>query len=283
MAHPDLFEEQQYLNTVLDVIRRRLDKLTGTAADDRDGIVRARRDMWETSAHIIRTFDDIVDLSTTEQEIQAATGAYLKTVDEIRKLRRMQPSPYFGRFDFIEEGGGAPQRIYIGIGNLMDEDSYDIYVYDWRAPVCSVFYEYEPTDTLADAAYETPEGRKRIRVTLKRQFKIENGAIVYLYDTDSAMHDDILGRVLSQNNSGRLKIIVSSIQKEQNAAIRNPDNRQMLIYGLAGSGKTSVGLHTGPARALHSGDFSPAGQLRGLPAVPGDGRCINLSVWSRLA
>lgn len=243
MTHPDLLLEQQYLNTVLDVIRRRLRKLSGMAAADRDGIIQARRDMWENTAHIIHSFDDIVDLSASEQSIQKSTSAYLVTVEEIRKLQRMQPSPYFGRFDFIEEGGSAPLRIYIGIANLMDEDSYDIYVYDWRAPVCSVFYEYEPTDTLTDASYETPEGRKRIRVTLKRQFKIENGTIVYLYDTDSAMHDDILGRVLSQNTSGRLKIIISSIQKEQNAAIRNPDNRQMLIYGLAGSGKTSVGLH----------------------------------------
>lgn len=238
MDHTDYENELKHLDTVLALIDRQLRCLTEEAAADRDSLEQVRRKMWEDARHIIRDIDDIIELCMENQIILGATDTYLANVTEIRKLRRLQSIPYFGRFDFTA-GGADREAVYIGVGSLMDEGSYDIYVYDWRAPISAAFYEYDD----GPALYETPGGVDHIDIVLKRQYKIENGRMLYMYDTNSAMHDDILGRVLSQNTSNSLKVIVSSIQKEQNAAIRNPHNRYMLIYGTAGSGKTSVGLH----------------------------------------
>ena len=48
---------------------------------------------------------------------------------------------------------------------------------------------------------------------------------------------------LGSGGSTALKNIVRTIQKEQNAIIRNTKDRIMVIQGAAGSGKTSVALH----------------------------------------
>jgi DNA helicase-2/ATP-dependent DNA helicase PcrA len=112
-------------------------------------------------------------------------------------------------------------------------------IYDWRAPVSSIYYEY----SLGPASYQGPKEIFRGQVSLKRQYKIENGKILYMFDTESAVHDELLAQLLSENTSRSLKVIISSIQREQNAAIRSYGDKYLLIYGLAGSGKTSVGLH----------------------------------------
>jgi DNA helicase-2/ATP-dependent DNA helicase PcrA len=102
-----------------------------------------------------------------------------------------------------------------------------------------MFYTYD----LGPAQYETPSGMRDVELVLKRQYEVEDGKLIYAYDTDSSMHDSILGEVLSQSTDNKLRVIIGSIQKEQNEAIRSRADRNCLIYGLAGSGKTSVGLH----------------------------------------
>ena len=80
-------------------------------------------------------------------------------------------------------------------------------------------------------------------ITSKRQYKIRNGKMIYEFESDMKIDDDILKQELGANSDVQLKNIVRTIQKEQNAIIRNTKDKILVIQGAAGSGKTSVALH----------------------------------------
>ena len=239
MGNSDFQNEKEYFNQVEGIIREKLEKLYDNKALLRDQVLRERKDMWDENRHLIRDFDDVILLSSQDADVNFAENQYERNEMEIKRLTKMEKSPYFGRLDFVESQTCEESTIYIGIYSLMQDETHEIYVVDWRAPVSSMFYNFD----LGPAWYEVHDYREEVRITRKRQYRIEEGRFLYVYDTDSSMYDDILGEVLSKYSDHKLKVIVGSIQKEQNLAIRSDTRRSCLIYGLAGSGKTSIGLH----------------------------------------
>lgn len=239
MERSDYQNEVEHLNRVEEIIRKKLEKLQGNKASLRDQVVSERKDMWDENRHGIYDFDEVILLSTQEASVTFAEKQYEWNEMEIRRLTKMEKSPYFGRVDFEENDIGETDTIYIGTFSLMDEEAYEVYVVDWRAPIASMFYQFD----LGPAWYEVHEHKREVDITGKRQYKIEDGRLLSVYDTNSSMYDDILGEVLSNHSDHKLKVIVGSIQREQNVAIRSDTKRSCLIYGLAGSGKTSIGFH----------------------------------------
>lgn len=239
MERGDFQRELEHFDRVEEIIRHKLEKLRAAKAPLRDRVVRERKEMWEDNRHLIRDFDDVIFLNTQEAVVKSLEQQLEWNEMEIRRHTRMEKSPYFGRVDFEDSEMGESGTIYIGIYSLAEEETHEIYVVDWRAPIASMFYQFD----LGPAWYEVNGYRTEVEITKKRQYKIEEGRFLAAYDTDSSMYDDILGEVLSGHSDHRLKVIVGSIQKEQNAAIRSDTRRSCLIYGLAGSGKTSIGLH----------------------------------------
>lgn len=162
---------------------------------------------------------------------------------EQRKLRsryrKMIDSPFFGRVDFIYEGEDEPEVFYIGLANFSERKGMVPVIYDWRAPVSSLFYDYDA----GPASYEAPGGILKGEITGKGQYKIRRGKLIYAFDSDVTIDDEVLARELSDKGSVSLKNIISTIQKEQNVIIRNTADRILVIQGVAGSGKTSVALH----------------------------------------
>lgn len=156
-----------------------------------------------------------------------------------RRLRRMQDSPFFARVDFQYEGEDAPELFYIGIGNFAEKAGMIPLIYDWRAPVSGLFYDYD----CGPASYEAPGGTMEGEICSKWQYKIRRGRMVYEFESEMKIDDEILRQELGQNGDVRLKNIVRTIQKEQNQIIRNTRDRILVIQGAAGSGKTSVALH----------------------------------------
>ncbi len=239
MEKSDFQNEVEYLGKVEGIIRNRLERLCGEKASLKSQVVQERKDMWDDNRHVIRDFDDVILLSSQEAAVKLTEAQYQRNETEIRRLRKMESSPYFGRVDFTESETGENSTVYIGIFSLTEEESREIYVVDWRAPVSSMFYQFD----LGPAWYQVNDYKNEVEMTGKKQYKIEEGRLLFVYDTNSSMYDDILGEVLSKQADHKLKVIVGSIQKEQNAAIRSDTKRSCLIYGLAGSGKTSIGLH----------------------------------------
>ena len=156
-----------------------------------------------------------------------------------KRLTKMLESPFFGRVDFRYDGEEESETFYIGIGNFAPRAGMRPLIYDWRAPVSGLFYDYDR----GPAAYDAPGGRMEGEITSKWQYKIKNGHMIYGFESDTKIDDEILKQELGSGGDVQLKNIVRTIQKEQNAIIRNTEDRILAIQGAAGSGKTSVALH----------------------------------------
>ena len=174
-----------------------------------------------------------------QQALLTQVNANEENLNIRRRLRRMLDSPFFGSVDFVYEGDDAPETFYIGIGNFSEKTGALPLIYDWRAPVSSLFYDYDK----GEASYEAPLGILHGEILSKRQYKIRSGKMLYEFESDIKIDDDILRQELGANSDTQLKNIVRTIQKEQNAIIRNTTDKILVIQGAAGSGKTSVALH----------------------------------------
>lgn len=161
-------------------------------------------------------------------------------IDKRKRLSRILDIPYFGRIDFRERRDGSGTiPIYIGIHTFYDSKAKMNLIYDWRAPISSMFYDHES----GDAAYVSPAGEIHGDISLKRQYRIRKGKMEYMIESSLTVHDDILQKELSSNADDKMRNIVTTIQREQNRIIRNEDAHVLIIQGVAGSGKTSIALH----------------------------------------
>lgn len=158
---------------------------------------------------------------------------------EIYELELILQEPYFAKFQFENSNTNSTETIYIGKRNVTDE-KFKLLAQDWRSPICSMYYDYNIGE---DAVYTMGSDKIRGKISGKRQINIKNGQLISVEDQDVLSMDDILVKYLSESNSARLKSIVSTIQKEQNAIIRNQLRGDKIIQGVAGSGKTTVALH----------------------------------------
>jgi DNA helicase-2/ATP-dependent DNA helicase PcrA len=180
---------------------------------------------------------DEADKVAAGQSINRMASTGDSVVAKKKKLIKLIASPYFGRIDF--RSGERTNPIYIGIHTFTDEDQKANLVFDWRAPISSMFYDFE----LGEAWYKTPSGKIAGQIALKRQYKIKEGQMEFMIENDVHIHDDLLQKELSKSSDDKMKNIVATIQRDQNAVIRNETASVMIIQGVAGSGKTSIALH----------------------------------------
>ena len=156
-----------------------------------------------------------------------------------KRLKKQKKTPYFGKFNFQADNEKELSSYYIGIGHLQDKEKGENLVYDWRADISSLYYD----DVIGKTSYSCPTGKINGDLSLKRQFKIENGTLKYYFDSNLVIDDNILMEELSKNSTTKMHDIVSTIQKEQNVLIRSNDLHNLIVQGVAGSGKTSVAMH----------------------------------------
>lgn len=174
-----------------------------------------------------------------QQALLHEINASNEKIELRRRFRKMMDSPFFGRVDFCYEGEDEPEIFYIGIANLAEENGGLPLIYDWRAPVSGLFYDFDK----GPASYQAPLGEIHGDIAAKWQYKIRGGKMIYEFESDVKIDDEILKAELGSNGDVQLKNIIRTIQKEQNAIIRNTSDRIMVIQGAAGSGKTSIALH----------------------------------------
>jgi len=251
--------EQRRVEQVVAEIDERKAKLERQTSEARGEMVDIRKNFWED---VTVNFEDSAELAETAASMKQQAEilfdrehAHRQAEYQLRTLRRLRQSPYFGRIDFAgklqdeeEEGRKGVQAkgeneqsadcIYLGIASLRDENDNNYLIYDWRAPVSSLYYDYPP----GPAEYETPSGTISGELQLKRQFVIRDGKIISMFDTGVTIGDELLQEVLGKQSDAQMKSIVATIQKEQNLIIRNERSRLLLVQGAAGSGKTSAAL-----------------------------------------
>ena len=229
-------EKKDYLEFVLEKLQDRIRRIDSSILEGEKEIEGMHEYYWENYTEMdqygYENFDNQQALLTQINTNQAQMKMR-------RRLLKMLDSPYFARVDFRYEDEEEAEIFYIGIGNFAENAGGVPLVYDWRAPVSGLFYDFDK----GDAFYEAPGGRMEGEITSKWQYKIRHGKMIYAFESDIKIDDEILKAELGGNGDVQLKNIIRTIQKEQNAIIRNTSDRILVIQGAAGSGKTSVALH----------------------------------------
>ena len=152
------------------------------------------------------------------------------SMKQIGVLNRFNHPLIFGRIDFHEKDMKDQEEIYIGIGSFYDEEQEEFLIYDWRAPIASVYYDFSP----GTASYTAPSEQVSGELLLKRQFIIRNGVLEGMFDTGEAIRDDLLQEVLGKQADAQMKSIVATIQREQNIIIRNEESRLLICTRSSG-------------------------------------------------
>ena len=160
-----------------------------------------------------------------------------QVVENIGVYERSINNPYFGRIDFNENSTIGGKQIYIGKSGI-NVDGVTL-VTDWRAPICSLYYDSE----IGKVSYDSPSGKQYGYLNLKRQINIKDKKLISAVDTSLVTNDELLKPYLNNNADNKMKTIIGSIQKEQNSIIRRNILDNIIVQGVAGSGKTSVALH----------------------------------------
>ena len=230
LSNEELKKEKIWLDETTRLIRSKISKLGQQLYDKEEKIQEFQKFIWD-SRHDMDPTEMRSMIATNDIEVNMA----LRKGNYFQKLFRIQNNPYFGAITF--KSGDNSDKIYIGITHVEDDEKY--YVHDWRAPISSMFYDYG----VGNAEYESPSGKISGEITNKRQFKIEQGNLIRVFDNSINIDDDMLQEVLSTSSNEKMKNIVNTIQQEQNLIIRNTEDRNLIVQGIAGSGKTSVALH----------------------------------------
>ena len=199
------------------------------------------RDLKEQKNYLYenKTGMDRLEKVAVRQSVSAAVLTGEVAIERKKRIQQLIQSPYFGRFDFKENGNEKAITAYLGIHAYYDEHEKENLIHDWRAPVSTLFYDFEN----GPAHYKTPDGRVEGNLLLKRQFRIRRGIMEYMLESSLNIHDDVLQKELSKSSDNKMNHIVATIQRNQNAIIRNETSRELIIQGVAGSGKTSIALH----------------------------------------
>ena len=238
------FEEKRLAQTI-SLAEEQLKQAKEAADKKKSEIIEAKKDVRENTEHGITSlytsdgFEALVELSQYINPVTDKIIDYEEEEHKILLLEKMIKSPYFARIDFKFDDEDEFEKIYIGRSSLRKNSYQEMYVYDWRSPIVSIFYRF----MTGEAFYDAPCGRVTGELNLKRQYEIKNGTLEYFFDSDVQIVDEFLRQLLSQNTTAKMKAIVETIQHEQDVVIRDMENDLLMVQGVAGSGKTSIALH----------------------------------------
>lgn len=227
---------EQFLKEITDCLQQKIKELDEDLSAGQQEIKNMHEYYWENYTEMDEYGYENYD---NQQALLHQVHANEEKLSKRKRLTKMLESPFFGRVDFRYDGEEESETFYIGIGNFAPRTGMRPLIYDWRAPVSGLFYDYDR----GPAAYDAPGGRMEGEITSKWQYKIKSGHMIYGFESDTKIDDEILKQELGSGGDVQLKNIVRTIQKEQNAIIRNTEDRILAIQGAAGSGKTSVALH----------------------------------------
>ncbi|MDO5590396.1 MAG: AAA family ATPase [Lachnospiraceae bacterium] len=230
------FDGELFLEDVIKKLHEKMDALKKDLSAGEDEIRQMHDYYWENYTEMDQYGYEDYD---NQQALLGQVKANQEKLRMQQRIAKLMDAPFFGRVDFVYDGEDEPEVFYIGIGNFAPEAGMCPLIYDWRAPVCSLFYDYDA----GEASYEAPSGMITGKILSKWQYKIRDGKMIYAFESDTKIDDEILKQELGSNSDVQLKNIVRTIQKEQNEIIRNRKDPILVIQGVAGSGKTSVALH----------------------------------------
>ena len=219
-------QEEEYLNQTLDIVKRNVENYESEIREMSDQIEEMLQHYHDNDVEVYTQMSNTV---TMRDHMQSA----------LKRNQRATKKPYFGRIDFWDETLQKEETLYIGRGGIAKDTTHQVVV-DWRAPVANAYYE----NGLGECSYCAPDGRELpIRLDLKRTYEIDQGKLLDYFDTEVIANDELLTKYLAKNKQAVLGEIIATIQKEQNDIIRKTPYHNIIVQGVAGSGKTTVAMH----------------------------------------
>lgn len=225
----ELTEEREHLTLVQTLIQREMEQRLAELGVMKQDIVDYRKDLTE------ETLNEQTRLNNVDSKVKESQ--YRTAYQRVLELSRMYYAPYFGMICFREEGEQDEESYYIGKRGLTQDG--DPLILDWRTPAASLFYQQH----LGKMSFRAPGGEIPVDLLIRRQYIIKDGTLKGMFDSELDIKDDILQMVLSGSSGDRLKEVIATIQKEQDDLIRAPLEENVLLDGVAGSGKTTIILH----------------------------------------
>ena len=218
--------EEEYLNQTLDIVKRNVENYESEIREMSDQIEEMLQHYHDNDVEVYTQMSNTV---TMRDHMQSA----------LKRNQRATKKPYFGRIDFWDETLQKEEALYIGRGGIAKDTTHQVVV-DWRAPVANAYYE----NGLGECSYCAPNGRELpIRLDLKRTYEIDQGKLLDYFDPEVIANDELLTKYLAKNKQAVLGEIIATIQKEQNDIIRKTPYHNIIVQGVAGSGKTTVAMH----------------------------------------
>ncbi|WP_040950006.1 RNA polymerase recycling motor HelD [Gorillibacterium massiliense] len=238
----DWQQEQDRLDLIMEKLEARIIELQPEVNQLHEQAADIRKRFWEEVTVNTSTQEDFEESYFTIKQQAAVLSErerrHRQLIQQWKSLNRLMVSPYFGRIDFLEDGQKENEQVYVGVSSFVDTNGMSFLIYDWRTPIASLYYDYPP----GEASFETPGGLISGTMTLKRQYQISDGQLRNVFDSSLTIGDELLQQVLGKGANPQMKSIVATIQREQNAIIRNDESRMLMVQGAAGSGKTSAAL-----------------------------------------
>ncbi|MEX2600139.1 MAG: 3'-5' exonuclease [Balneolaceae bacterium] len=234
MFNKSIDEERAYLQEILTKLEDAYQAVNENVSKTSKALQEQKNYLYEN-----KTGMDAAEKAAVKQSVNMQAISGEAAVAYEKRLLKLMKSPYFGRIDFREKGNRKAEPVYVGIHSFFDEEENENLIHDWRAPVSSMFYDFEP----GTASFESPSGTKTGKIERKRQYRIKDGEMEMMLESDLYIRDDVLQKELSRSADDKMKNIVATIQRDQNAIIRDETSKVLIIQGVAGSGKTSIALH----------------------------------------
>ncbi len=225
-------KESKILAKVGLLLNNTLNQLADEVQIGEENLLEFKKMMWENTTNFDTLEQVQTNLATSLEEQKS-----LFKKKHYQTLERIRNKPYFASIVFKDDDGTI-NNIYMALTYLKDNNSNNI-LYDWRSPICSLFYDYET----GPCEYEAPGGIFKGELKRKRQYKIADNKLLGVFDNSLNISDEVLQEVLANESNEKMKNVVNTIQLEQNRIIRNLEDNNLIVQGIAGSGKTTVALH----------------------------------------
>lgn len=232
ISKEEILKEKKKLHDVLERVDKEIKDSSNDLFLKEEELINFRRLNYEDkSSFDSAEFNQVMTQDELEARRVLAKRKYYKSLINIKD------KPYFASF-LYKDSDDNTYNIYMSLTYLKD-DNYDNILYDWRSPICSLFYDYE----VGPCKYRVDDYIHKGRLLSKRQYIIENRNLLSVFDNSLNIDDELLQKVIATTDNEKMKNIVNTIQSEQNKIIRNLDDHNLIVQGIAGSGKTSVALH----------------------------------------
>ena len=229
-------QEQAHLKEMSKLLKLHMEALTVQLKKQKGEIVEERTQASSEFNDV--SGESAIQFSQMLQTMQLREREYLQQSEQLAKTTMLYKSPYFGRIS-IENEKGEQEHLYIGLSTFREPQTDDVLIFDWRAPISSLFYENQ----VGPSRYQIPDG-DYINVVIKgrRQYKVKYDELIQLFDADIYVGDEVLQGLLADTAKEKMKSIVATIQSDQNAVIRSSNKDNLIVLGPPGSGKTSVAM-----------------------------------------